>query len=129
MRHRFRRGAKPEPPVRRYIPANFNIKAPEVRVIGADGEQVGVMKTSDGIALAQQQGLDLVEIVPNAQPPVCKIVDLGKYLYHTSKEVQKRRRTRIRWRCAECDWECVFQGTTWKLKPRKSRNFWIAATR
>lgn len=69
---------------------------PRVRVIDADGEQVGVMLTRDAIAKAEENGLDLVEVSPNADPPVCKIMDYGKYLYqkdkaaHAAKKKQKQ---------------------------------------
>jgi translation initiation factor IF-3 len=65
-------------------------------VIGADGEQVGIMLTRDAIAKAEADGLDLVEVSPNAEPPVCKIMDYGKYLYakdkaaHAAKRKQKQ---------------------------------------
>ncbi|MDO8558045.1 MAG: translation initiation factor IF-3 [bacterium] len=91
MRHRFHRGRRPEPPRRKFIPTNENIRAPEVRVISSDGKQIGVMPTAEGIRLAKEKGLDLIEIVPNAQPPVCKIMDFGKYLYQTAKEEHKRK--------------------------------------
>ncbi|MEZ5647840.1 MAG: translation initiation factor IF-3 [Alphaproteobacteria bacterium] len=61
--------------------------APSIRVIGADGEMIGVMTVREAMVLADQAGLDLVEISPNAEPPVCKILDYGKYKY----EEQKRR--------------------------------------
>lgn len=69
---------------------------PRVRVIGADGSQVGVMMTRDAIAKAQESELDLVEVSPNADPPVCKIMDYGKYIYqkdkaqHAAKRKQKQ---------------------------------------
>jgi translation initiation factor IF-3 len=69
---------------------------PRVRVIAEDGEQVGVMLTRDAIARAEEGGLDLVEVSPNADPPVCKIMDYGKYLYqkdkaaHAAKKKQKQ---------------------------------------
>ncbi|PPE75519.1 translation initiation factor IF-3 [Solimonas fluminis] len=75
---------------------NGQINVPRVRVIGADGEQVGIMLTRDAIAKAEADGLDLVEVSPNAEPPVCKIMDYGKYLYakdkaaHAAKRKQKQ---------------------------------------
>ena len=75
---------------------NDQITAARVRVIGADGEQVGVMMTRDAIAKAADLDLDLVEVSPNADPPVCKIMDYGKYLYqkdkaqHAAKRKQKQ---------------------------------------
>ncbi|MGB4800015.1 MAG: translation initiation factor IF-3 [Candidatus Saccharimonadales bacterium] len=70
---------------------NGQIRAPEVRVIDADGKQLGVMSSRDAYLLAQEQELDLVEISPGANPPVCKIVDWGKYNYQKTKQAQKNR--------------------------------------
>ena len=65
---------------------NKQIRAREVRVIGADGKQIGILPLQDALDAAQNAGLDLVEISPNAQPPVCKIVDFGKYMYDEGKK-------------------------------------------
>lgn len=70
---------------------NGQIRAPEVRVIDADGKQLGVMSSREAYMLAQEQELDLVEISPGANPPVCKIVDWGKYNYQKTKQAQKNR--------------------------------------
>ncbi len=64
------------------------IRIREVRVIDDEGQQLGVMQTADALALAQEKGLDLVEVAPTAVPPVCKILDYGQYKY----EIQKRER-------------------------------------
>lgn len=75
---------------------NKEIRVPQVRVIGADGEQVGILPTSEALQLAQEQGLDLVEVAPAAKPPVCKIIDFGKYQYQQSKkarELKKKQHT------------------------------------
>lgn len=71
---------------------NRQIRVPKVRVVGADGSQLGVMQTRDAQQVAQEQGLDLVEVAPNAVPPVCKIIDYGKFRYEQTKrekEVKK----------------------------------------
>lgn len=73
------------------IRLNREITAPEVRVISADGEQLGVMTLTEAIAQAEEQGLDLVEIQPQAQPPVTKVLDWGKYQYEQTKQSQKQR--------------------------------------
>ena len=70
---------------------NFRIRVPEVRVIGPEGDQLGILPTREALRLAQEQGLDLVEIAPTAQPPVCKILDYGKYKFD---EAKKQRQTR-----------------------------------
>ncbi len=75
---------------------NFKIRVPEVRVLGADGQMVGVMPTREAQRLAEQQGLDLVEVSPNAVPPVCRIMDYGKFRYEESikrKQARKSQKT------------------------------------
>ena len=70
---------------------NALIRVPEVRVIGADGEQLGVLKTSEAIRQAKELGYDLVEVAPNSVPPVCRIMDFGKFKYEQSKKEHKSR--------------------------------------
>jgi len=75
---------------------NDRIRASEIRLIGAEGENVGVVTPERALAMAEQAGLDLVEISPNASPPVCKIMDFGKYKYETQKkeaEARKKQKT------------------------------------
>lgn len=71
---------------------NHQIRAPEVRVIGADGKQIGILKLSEALAEAQKQNLDLVEIAPKAQPPVVRIADLGKLKYAEEKKLKKEKK-------------------------------------
>lgn len=71
---------------------NRQIRAREVFVIDADGEQKGVMNVFAAIELAEQSGLDLVEVSPNANPPVCKILDFGKYRYEQEKRVREAKK-------------------------------------
>ncbi len=71
---------------------NGDIRAREVRVIGSDGEQVGVVPVEEALRLAEDEELDLVEISPTAQPPVCKIMDYGKYKYELTKKKQDGRK-------------------------------------
>ncbi|MGC3990532.1 MAG: translation initiation factor IF-3 [Chthoniobacteraceae bacterium] len=76
------------------IRVNGRIRAREVRVIMAsNNEQLGIMKLSDAIRQAQSVGLDLVEVAPNANPPVCRIVDFGKYRYALAKQEKERKHT------------------------------------
>jgi translation initiation factor IF-3 len=100
-----RRPAFGHPAVRTFR-KNERIRAPEVRVIGADGKQVGILNTRDALRLAQQQGLDLIEVSPGTRPPVCRIADYGKFMYdqgkkqkdhkpHTSKLKEVKFRPRI----------------------------------
>ena len=66
--------------------SNNRISSPEVQVIGSDGENLGVIGTNEAISMARNQGLDLIEIAPNTNPPVCKIMDMGKYKYDVQKK-------------------------------------------
>jgi translation initiation factor IF-3 len=68
---------------------NHRIRVPEVRLIGEDGEQVGIIPTKEALARAVELGLDLVEVSPNARPPVCRILDYGKFKYHQQKKERR----------------------------------------
>jgi translation initiation factor IF-3 len=74
------------------IRINHRIRVPEVRVIAADGSMLGVLQTSEALRMAQEQGLDLVEVNPKAEPPVCKILDFGKYKYEEKKKSAEAKR-------------------------------------
>lgn len=69
-----------------FIRRNDRIRAREIRLIGPSGSQIGIVSRDEGLALAKQAGLDLVEISANARPPVCRILDFGKYMYELSKK-------------------------------------------
>ncbi|MDT8437772.1 MAG: translation initiation factor IF-3 [Wenzhouxiangellaceae bacterium] len=71
---------------------NGDITAPKVRVVGDDGEQIGIRSIGDALALAEDAGLDLVEIAPQADPPVCRIMDWGKYRFEEAKKAQVQRK-------------------------------------
>jgi len=71
---------------------NERIRAREIRVIGDDGEQFGILSVNEAIALAAEKNLDLVEISPNATPPVCKIMDYGKYKYEKTKKDKENKK-------------------------------------
>lgn len=75
---------------------NGRIRAPEIRLIGADGENAGVVTPARAMEMAEEAGLDLVEISPNATPPVCKIMDFGKFKYEQQKrEAEARKKQKI----------------------------------
>ena len=71
---------------------NERIRAREIRVIGDDGEQFGILTVSEALALAAEKNLDLVEISPNATPPVCKIMDYGKFKYEKTKKEKENKK-------------------------------------
>ncbi|MDR5653787.1 translation initiation factor IF-3 [Xinfangfangia sp. LG-4] len=85
------------PPQRETGPrVNDRIRAPEIRLIGAEGENIGVVTPARAMALAEEAGLDLVEISPTAVPPVCKIMDFGKFKYETQKkEAEARKKQKV----------------------------------
>ncbi len=72
---------------------NREIRAPRMRVVDKDGNQLGVLTLIDALTRAEQAGLDLVEIAPNAVPPVCKIIDFGKYRYEQAKKEKESRKS------------------------------------
>ncbi|MDZ7904410.1 MAG: translation initiation factor IF-3 [Cypionkella sp.] len=75
---------------------NDRIRNPEIRLIGADGENVGLISPQEAMRMAEEAGLDLVEISPNAEPPVCKIMDFGKFKFEQQKrEAEARRKQKI----------------------------------
>ncbi|HWZ65902.1 MAG TPA: translation initiation factor IF-3 [Patescibacteria group bacterium] len=74
------------------VRVNEAIRASELRVIGADGEQIGIITRAEALAQAELDGLDLVEVSPNASPPVARIIDWGKYNYQRTKELQRSRK-------------------------------------
>ena len=83
----FHRRTKPKGPK-----ANERIRALEVQVISSDGKNLGTLPTQEAINIARQEGLDLIEISPNANPPVCKIIDIGKYKYDLQKKANKAKK-------------------------------------
>jgi translation initiation factor IF-3 len=71
---------------------NERIRAPRVRLVGADGDQLGIFVTADAQKIADDQGLDLVEVAPNADPPVCRIMDFSKWKYEEALKAKKARK-------------------------------------
>ena len=89
------RGQRPD---NRRVPAariNERIRVPQVRVIGDEGEQLGVMETREAIRAAREKGLDLVEVAPTAEPPVCRIIDFGKFQYEAKKKANEAKKKQV----------------------------------
>ena len=78
------------------IRVNDRIRAPRVRVVTANGDQLGVMSTRDALARAKEIGLDLVEVAPNADPPVCRLIDYGKFKYMQAKMQKNNKAKTVR---------------------------------
>ena len=102
-RGNFRRNNDPYAHIRR----NSRIRVPQIRVISPEGKQLGVLATEKALALAQQFNLDLVEVAPNATPPVCRIMDFGKYVYEEQKKSSNSKVTASKIRRSSCRPELI----------------------
>jgi translation initiation factor IF-3 len=80
------------PPERDQTRINDRIRVPEVRLVGEDGKQIGVIKTSEALAYAQERDLDLVEVAPDARPPVCRVLDYSKFKYEQAQKQKAARK-------------------------------------
>ena len=102
---------------------NDKITADEVRVIDEDGEMKGVMSVADAIALAEEAGVDLVEVSPNAKPPVCKILDYGKYKYEQQKKANEARKKQKTIDVKEIKIRPTIEDHDYNVKLRNARRF------
>jgi translation initiation factor IF-3 len=102
---------------------NEEIDASQVRVIDAQGEQAGVMSLREAIELAKDVSLDLVEVSPNADPPVCRIMDFGKYLFEQNKKAQTSRRKQKQVHVKEIKFRPGTDEGDYKIKLRKLIEF------
>ncbi|HET9102262.1 MAG TPA: translation initiation factor IF-3 [Solirubrobacteraceae bacterium] len=80
------------PPERDQTRINDRIRVPEVRLVGEDGKQIGVIKTTEALAYAQERDLDLVEVAPDARPPVCRVLDYSKFKYEQAQKLKQARK-------------------------------------
>lgn len=102
---------------------NERIRAPQVRVIGEDGSQIGVMATPDALRMAREQELDLVEVAPMARPPVCRIIDYGRYQYEQSKRLRKARQKAHQTQLKEVKMSPKIEENDFNTKVRHAREF------
>jgi len=102
---------------------NDEIEASQVRVIDAEGEQAGVMSLREGIELAKAVSLDLVEVSPNVDPPVCRIMDFGKYLFEQNKKAQTSKRKQKQVHIKEIKFRPGTDEGDYKIKLRKLTEF------
>ena len=109
--------------VTKRVRRNEEIDAREVRVIDSEGEQKGVMSVADAILLAKDEGLDLVEVAPTADPPVCRIMDFGKYLFEQNKKAQSARRKQKQVHVKEIKFRPGTEEGDYKVKLRKLIEF------
>jgi translation initiation factor IF-3 len=87
----FKSASPPKPPSGRMWRVNSKIRTQEVRVIGEQGQQLGIMSLVDAFNLARAAKIDLVEIAPDAKPPLCRLVDFGKFRYEEAKKQKKQK--------------------------------------
>lgn len=106
---------------RNYIRKNDKIRAREVRVIGPDGEMLGVMPPEEAVKIAKSHGLDLVEVAASARPPVCRILEFGKYKYELSKSKKNKEKTAKR--VKEAKFRPRIEEHDYMTKVRRSEKF------
>ncbi len=116
---------KPRPKSRPEAEHRINraVRAPKVRVIDSEGNQLGVMTSFDAIKLAEQAKLDLVEISPNAHPPVCKIIDYGKFRYSQAKRDKEQKKLQHHTKVKEVKLKPNIDEHDLQVKVRRARDF------
>ena len=114
----FQKRTKPKGPK-----ANERIRASEVQVISSDGKNLGTLTTQEAIRIAKQEGLDLIEISPNANPPVCKIIDIGKYKYDQQKKAHKTKKKQRTMNLKEIKLRPVTEIHDYNFKIKNSQRF------
>ena len=114
----FQRRTKPKGPR-----ANQRINSQEVQVITSSGENLGIMSTSKAISIAKEEGLDLIEIAPNANPPVCKIIDMGKFKYEAQKKANKAKKRQKKIELKEIKLRPVTEVHDYNFKLKNAQKF------
>ena len=103
--------------------SNNRINSPEVQVIASNGENLGILNTNEAIAMAKEEGLDLIEIAPNAKPPVCKIIDMGKYKYDAQKKANKAKKKQKKIELKEIKLRPVTETHDYQFKIKHAQKF------
>ena len=103
--------------------ANNRINSPEVQVISSKGENLGILNTNEAISMAKEEGLDLIEIAPNAKPPVCKIIDIGKYKYDAQKKANKAKKRQKKIELKEIKLRPVTEIHDYQFKIKNAQKF------
>ena len=117
-RNYFQKRTRPKGPK-----ANNRINSPEVQVIGSTGENLGIINTNKAISMAKEEGLDLIEIAPNAKPPVCKIIDVGKYKYDAQKKANKAKKKQKKIELKEIKLRPVTETHDYNFKLKNAQKF------
>lgn len=102
---------------------NSSIRDPEVRVVGSNGEQLGIMSAREANELAEKENLDLVKISPNAVPPVCKIMDYGKYVFDKAKKEKEQRKNQKIVELKEVQLSMTIEQHDIDIKAKNARKF------
>src|SRR5437867_5164677 len=110
-------------PIRTFIRVNERIRVREVRLIDADGKQVGVVPAVEALKMARQRGLDLVEVAAAAQPPVCRILDFGKYRYELDKRERESRKHQAGSKLKELKFHANIDDHDFGVKVNHARGF------
>ncbi len=105
------------------IRANEQIRVPEIRVIDAEGNQLGVLATQQALQMAREQGLDLVEVSPTARPPVCRIMDFGKFKYEQSKKQKQSKKKQHTFQVKEVKFRPKTEEHDYQFKRRHAEEF------
>ncbi|MDP2992080.1 MAG: translation initiation factor IF-3 [Deltaproteobacteria bacterium] len=105
------------------VKINWQIRAKEVRLIGADGTQLGITPLEEALKTAEAEGLDLVEISPTAQPPVCRVMDYGKFKYEQSKKIQLAKKKQVVTQVKEVKFRPKTDEHDYQFKLRHIRRF------
>ena len=105
--------------------SNNRINSPEVQVIASNGENLGILNTNEAIAMAKEEGLDLIEIAPNAKPPVCKIIDMGKYKYDIQKKANKAKKKQKKIELKEIKLRPVTEIHDYNFKIKNAKKFLV----
>ena len=103
--------------------SNNRINSPEVQVIASNGENLGILNTNDAISMAKEEGLDLIEIAPNAKPPVCKIIDIGKYKYDAQKKANQAKKKQKKIEVKEIKLRPVTETHDYQFKIKNAQKF------
>ncbi len=114
----FQKRTKPKGPR-----ANYKINSQEVQVIASNGENLGIMNTGKAVSMAKEEGLDLIEIAPNANPPVCKIIDMGKYKYEAQKKANKAKKRQKKIELKEIKLRPVTEVHDYNFKLKNAQKF------
>ncbi len=117
-RNYFQKRTRPKGPR-----SNNRINSPEVQVIASTGENLGIINTNKAISMAKEEGLDLIEIAPNAKPPVCKIIDMGKYKYDAQKKANKAKKKQKKIELKEIKLRPVTETHDYNFKLRNAQKF------